>query len=108
MAIWSSHTSISDYLAPPTALSPHHPCGSHTEEADRRGGLDKTLFTQQGALRIVALTVEANTVNEWPAISLPARDARQVLMVMEMDRNNILVVNSPTHLPAKRPHRAMA
>ncbi|KAI9573329.1 armadillo-type protein [Boletus coccyginus] len=77
---------------PPSALSSHTILAVLEPEAtDGRVRADETLFGQLGVLRSVALKVEESAANERPAISRPARDAREVLKEMVADGGESLV-----------------
>ena len=73
-------------LSPRTILAVFKP-----ECADGRVRADETLFGQLGVLRSVALKVKESAANERPAISRPARDAREVLKEMAADGEEGLV-----------------
>ena len=95
MTIRASNTSISAYLVsgtPPSALSSHTILAVlQPEETDERIQPNETLFAKLGVLRSVALKVKESAANERPAISRPARDARDVLKEMAGDGEEILV-----------------
>ena len=61
------------------------------EDTDECVRPDETLFAKQGVLRSVALKAKESMANECPAISRPARDAREVLKEMEVDGGESLV-----------------
>ncbi|KIJ11894.1 hypothetical protein PAXINDRAFT_157123 [Paxillus involutus ATCC 200175] len=60
------------------------------EDADYRISPDDTLFAKLGVMRSVALKVRESAANERPAISRPARDAREVLKEMAADGDESL------------------
>ena len=61
------------------------------EDADECVRPDETLFAKLGVFRSVALKVKESAANERPAISRPARDAREVLKEMAVDGEESLV-----------------
>jgi hypothetical protein len=61
------------------------------EETDEHARPDETMFAILGVLRSVVLKVKKNPANERPAISRPARDAREVLKEMAADGEERLV-----------------
>jgi hypothetical protein len=61
------------------------------DDADECVRPDETLFGKLGVLRSVALKVKESAANERPAISRPARDAREVLKEMVADGKESLV-----------------
>ena len=95
MTIRPSHTLSSVYLGfgtPPSALSSHAILAVlQFEETDERVRPDETLFAKLGVLRSVALKVKESAANERPAISRPARDAREVLKEMAANGEESLV-----------------
>ncbi|KAG9312354.1 hypothetical protein JVU11DRAFT_7674 [Chiua virens] len=86
---------VSTYLVsgtPPSALSSHAILAVlEPEDADERVEPDETVFAKLGVLRSVALKVKESVANERPAISRPARDAREILKEMAMDGEESLV-----------------
>ena len=77
---------------PPSALSSHAILAVlQPEDTDECVRPDETLFAKQGVLRSVALKAKESMANECPAISRPARDAREVLKEMEVDGGESLV-----------------
>ena len=95
MTIRASYTLVSAYLVsgtPPSALSSHAILAVlQPEETDEPVRADETLFAKLGVLRSVALKVKESAANERPAISRPARDAREVLKEMAVDGEESLV-----------------
>ncbi|KAF8553713.1 ARM repeat-containing protein [Imleria badia] len=86
---------VSAYLVsgtPPSALSSHTILAVlQPDDADECVRPDETLFGKLGVLRSVALKVKESAANERPAISRPARDAREVLKEMVADGKESLV-----------------
>lgn len=85
----------SSYLVsgtPPSVLSSHTILAVlQPEGADEPVRPNETLFGKLGVLRSVALKVKESVANERPAISRPARDAREVLKEMAADGEETLV-----------------
>ena len=88
MTTRASHTLSSVYLGfgtPPSALSSHAILAVlQPEETEARRN-------ELGVLRSVTLKVKESAANERPAISRPARDAREVLEEMAADGEESLV-----------------
>ena len=95
MTVRASYALVSAYLVsgtPPSALSSHAILAVlQPEETDEPARPDETLFAKLGVLRSVALKVKDSAANERPAISRPARDAREVLKEMAVDGEESLV-----------------
>lgn len=92
----SSHIFVSAYLVsgtPPSALSSHTILAilRPEDEDDEPVRPEETLFAKQGVLRSVALKVKESAGNDRPAISRPARDAREILKEMAADGEESLV-----------------
>ena len=95
MTIRVSRTLLSAYLVsgtPPSALLSHAILAVlQPEQTDEPVRPDETPFVKLGVLRSVALKVKESAAKERPAISRPARDAREVLKGMAADGEESLV-----------------
>ena len=95
MTIRASYTLVSAYLVsgtPPSALLSHAILVVlQPEQTDERVRPDETPFVKLGVLCSVAVKVKESAANERPAISRPARDAREVLNGMAADGEKSLV-----------------
>ncbi|KIJ63493.1 hypothetical protein HYDPIDRAFT_175892 [Hydnomerulius pinastri MD-312] len=84
---------VSAYLVsgtPASALCSHTILAVLQPDDDTQISAHETLFAKLGVLRSVALKVKESAANERPAISRPARDARDVLKEMAADGDESL------------------